>query len=1338
MRLKTLLAIVSSYLLIILITINTEKDFKQTPSPEIQPQKKYNGPEEFLAFHAGIRTRDGEITPGYSPGYTIQELNKAKNAVANARVKSTSNGVIEWTERGPANVPGRTRGLVVIPADPSKNTWLAGSSGGGIWKTTNGGQTWINKSQDFPTMAVATLALCQNSPTVIYAGTGEYIASSGTAINGNGIFKSTDSGENWTQLSSTANNPDFVSITRVIVDPNNPNIVLACSAPNTWGSFSSTIMRSTDGGTTWTKVLNVTQGGAIEQLIATPGNFNVMYAAQRNVGVLKSIDAGQTWTVSNSGMSISGRLELDISPVNTNRIFASAQGSLSASNSDLYVSNDAGATWSLVNVSIGNTTYIDFLGGQGWYDNTILCDPFNADFVYYGGVGLFRTQLTGGSTVIPTFSAEEAGTTSFMELINFGGNLYGGKISASASATTSVYIKFGSNRNQKAHRFLVPDGATTGVPDASFSYQDYVTVPFEVWEVDNNGNDVRQLMVSFRDQDRNGIFNLLGFNDSGSATEQSREYVYVHNVTYSETQHANIAVNGGIAFNQLYFIWPVLASGASWNPANLPNSTFKIIYGSRQILNASTITVADVYGAFDGKNRFNVFGVDVHPDQHNMVAIPMSGSTYKILLSNDGGVFISNTSSTPGIVNGDWTMVGKTYNTSQFYGADKRPGFDEYFGGMQDNGTWKSPTGAVANASTDYQFNIGGDGFEVLWNSLDGNKLIGGSQGNGFRRSTNGGASWTSATSGLSGTHPFISKLANSKDNPDVIFTVSSAGVFRSNNFGENWTLTPITENWGASTFLDVEVSRANSNVVWAGSAMTSARRLHVSTDGGLSFTQTNNYGGSTLGSITRLASHPFQENTAYALFSFAKGPKVLRTTNLGQTWEDISGFGGGTTSTNGFPDVAVYCLYVRTDNPDIIWVGSEIGIIQSTDNGQSWALLTDFPNISVWDMKGQDNQVVLATHGRGIWTATLEAEQIVVKNPEVIAFGTTPKEKLIFRLNVEESFTKIEVYEGTTFIGTLNNISPSVIDVTIGNMTPGNKSLKFISYKGTAQFHSQPYQVQLLDLLEVKNSHSTHFGNINEFFLTGFQYQLMPDAVVGERNTLHTNHSYANNANYTALLRHPIRVSNATPSVAYEDIALVEPGVTNAPFGSPDFKDYVVIEATKNGLDWIPLKDGYDARYNATWLQYYTNATVPTKSMFVQHETSLASKFNVTDSVIVRFRLSSNGTGVGWGWAINYLALQQAPTKTENPALAKNNLQVYPNPSTGFFTVKFELTKPSEVRTQIIDVFGRVLNQPIAIPMQPGIHEQNFSLAEERNGIYFVVVKTMEGEKTERVVINK
>jgi hypothetical protein len=90
---------------------------------------------------------------------------------------------------------------------------------------------------------------------------------------------------------------------------------------------------------------NILAFSYIEDLRTTPGNFNIQYAARNGVGVYKSVDAGVTWTLSNTGMNPAGRIEIAVSPVNVNRIFASAEGTLNGSQSDLYVSNDAGANW---------------------------------------------------------------------------------------------------------------------------------------------------------------------------------------------------------------------------------------------------------------------------------------------------------------------------------------------------------------------------------------------------------------------------------------------------------------------------------------------------------------------------------------------------------------------------------------------------------------------------------------------------------------------------------------------------------------------------------------------------------------------------------------------------------------------------------------------------------------------------------------------------------------------------------------------------------------------------------------------------------------------------------
>lgn len=1045
MSFKKILVFTLIGIAILVAVISNFEALTDSELEEFEGKYKTDEPDEFVIFHQGIRTPEGASSPGYTPGYVMNELKKAKRLAQfrKSNAKTKSNGVIEWKERGPANVPGRTRAIAVVPTDPNKNTWFAGSSGGGIWKTTDGGTTWINKSPDFPTLAVSTIAICENTPSVMYAGTGEYIASVGTAIMGNGIFKSTDSGETWSQLSSTINSRDFISVTRIIVDPSNPNLVLACSAPDDRGDFKSTIMRSTNGGTSWTNVFEATDGGAIEQLVATPANFNILYAAQDFVGVLKSTDAGQTWSLSNEGMSPEGRVEIAVSPVNTNLIFASVEGSLSGSASDLYVSNNAGASWSLVNVSFNNSP-VDFLGGQGWYDNTIACDPFNSNMVYFGGTSLFRAELTSGSSSVPFYTAKENDTKTFMTLTNFGADFYNGKIKKGPNSNKSVSIRFGTNIKQMAHRFLVPDGSTSGVSDANYTYTDYVEIPFQAWEIDENGNDIRQLMVSFRDQGRDGTFNLNPSDVSSTTPNlQSREYVYIHDVAYDDqSPNSNIAVNGGHVFNNIYFFWPVLSASATWTPNELPSSELKILSSTISLLNATTITSADVYAAYDAKNDFSKMGVDFHPDQHNLIMIPVTSSTYKILAANDGGVFISKPSATPGITEGDWKMAGKTYNTSQFYGVDKRPGYDQYFGGTQDNGTWQSPAKTNASSSTDYENVIGGDGFEVVWNNFNSSKMIGGFYENGFRRTTDGGKTWVSATTGLSGNAPFISKLANSKNNPDVLYAVSSSGVFRSSNFGVSWTLKPISEKWGASTFLDVEVSRADHNIVWAGSGMSDSRNLHVSINNGASFTVTNNFTDVTLGSITKLASHPTEPNTAYALFSFFGKPKILRTTNLGQSWEDISGFGTGNTSNNGFPDVAVYCLYVRKDNPDIIWAGTEIGIVESLDNGATWALLDEFINASVWDMKGQDDQIVIATHGRGIWTATVPEYQT-----EQITGLEDPKSKKNFLTlypnpTSENLFINFELLRASeTSVQVVDVFGRPVVSSNYGILNPGTQT---------------------------------------------------------------------------------------------------------------------------------------------------------------------------------------------------------------------------------------------------------------------------------------------------------
>ncbi|MEN8198339.1 MAG: hypothetical protein ABFS30_17860, partial [Pseudomonadota bacterium] len=332
-----------------------------------------------------------------------------------------------------------------------------------------------------------------------------------------------------------------------------------------------------------------------------------------------------------------------------------------------------------------------------------------------------------------------------------------------------------------------------------------------------------------------------------------------------------------------------------------------------------------------------------HSDHHFLTMIldnPATGA-FRILDANDGGIAVSPN----GGVN--WQQL-TGMGTTQFYGADKKPGEDVYIGGMQDNGTWLS--GADPAALSPWQFAIGGDGFEAVWHHGDPNLVLGGSQGNRLRRSEDAGQTWAPVIGFPSPPNrsPFITKIANSKVDPDLVLSVSMDGVLRSDDFGTSWTTTPVNGNWlGWRPFDNVEVSNADPQIVWISGRMdvdpASGLRggIHVSTDGGLSFIEISGNFPPELAEAAGIATHPIDPNTAYMLFAGPGEPKVMQTTDLGQTWVDLSGFSGPAKqgppfSSNGFPDVAAFSLLVMPFDTDILWAGTEIGLIVSTDGGGS------------------------------------------------------------------------------------------------------------------------------------------------------------------------------------------------------------------------------------------------------------------------------------------------------------------------------------------------------------------------------------------------------------------
>lgn len=283
------------------------------------------------------------------------------------------------------NVSGRVSALAVDPV--SAQTFYVGAAGGGVWKTINGGQNYTPLTDFQPDMAIGALAVAPTNRNRLYVGTGEANFSLDSRY-GLGVLVSTDAGANFTV--STGPNNAFVrnAISRIVVDPNNANTVYLSTAGGSDGVF-----KSVDGGTSWVQAF--ASGGPATDLVIDPGNTQVLYVAvgdpfttSATNGVYKSTDGGATWVQSAAfraaAADLVGRISLGIGssagPGVPNTVYASVSASDTLGLLYVRKTTDGGATWTTPG------TAPNYLGGQGWYDNTIAVDPLDANLVYAAGV----------------------------------------------------------------------------------------------------------------------------------------------------------------------------------------------------------------------------------------------------------------------------------------------------------------------------------------------------------------------------------------------------------------------------------------------------------------------------------------------------------------------------------------------------------------------------------------------------------------------------------------------------------------------------------------------------------------------------------------------------------------------------------------------------------------------------------------------------------------------------------------------------------------------------------------------------------------------------------------
>ena len=903
------------------------KDNSHLESDEIMP------PEAFFALNDWSHQRS------YPDGYVndkrfFEEFKFFEKQKRYSRLQNSNN---IWETMGPHNRGGRTLCVMSNPQDP--NTVYAGSASGGLWRSYDQGApySWERIVTGYPVLGVNSIAIPTSDSNTIIIGTGEVYSYQGSNIGisvrtnrgsfGVGILKSTDGGNTWTKtLNWQYSEQHGVQIIKF--NPLNENTV--------WAGTSVGTYKSTDGGDTWNIVDSTLMVTDIEiNLLDT----NKVLIACGNLsspgnGVYKTNDGGNTWQqVNGIPNPVVGKIHLCQAPSNPNIIYASvgdgySTANQSANNTYLCKSTDAGDSWTVVN-------NFDYARYQGWFSHDVAVHPQNPDAIICAGVNIYKSD-DGGQTL----------------------NAIG------QDHADHHYISY--NNNDINQLYNGNDGGICKYSVTEFSYPGISTS----WNTANMSAG-----IMFDVSAANNI-NITGFGlnlNSGQKTI----YIYYKNGTHTGFENDSLA-------------WTFLDSiSVTSQGSGVPTYI--------NLSSALSCTQSQTYSFFISNNDWPDFNYIAGNATGSLQASDPNISIYEgvgrrakyfnslifqnrkfsgVIVYNVGGV----TPYSDTTYNYTYYNMNSGYQTSQYYNgfANSKQDSNLAIGGRQDNGSAKY-TGTLLWTKI-----LGADGAWCAIHPTNDNIMYGSYQRARVHKSTNGGNSFSpifapgtvgipASGTGVSQTSPFVLSEAN----PDILY-VGTSYISKSTNAGNSWSLMNGGNELNGSPSISMATSYQDEDILYVGtSPITTSASIFLTVNGGNSFIDIT--GNLPDRYPVDIAVDPNNDSIVYVALSGFGTSHLYQSKDRGNNWIDIG---------VGLPDVPTSAVFIDPIFPSHIYVGNDIGVFVSTDEGASWhdfrAGLPEVVSVLDLTISVVNRKLRAATHGNGVFQVKLLEEPINVNISEI------------------------------------------------------------------------------------------------------------------------------------------------------------------------------------------------------------------------------------------------------------------------------------------------------------------------------------------------------------------